>query len=173
MLSYALTTSWKLQFCGVIHIHVLVSAICFLYCQQLQLIPNMLCGSKFSLMRYLTDIKCTFPPLFAGGWINQQNDYSEAYVYLSKLRILIIVLSLGESSYMFLSKEYRLLVTIKDIWATPREIIWKPVYAIWHRKPVFGALVDHLSYFCLVFGVILCTSVYWCIVVTCWKRADL
>ena len=50
-------------------------------------------------------------PVSAGGWINQVSEYSETYV----LRILIIVLALGESSYMFLSKEYRLLVTIKDI----------------------------------------------------------
>ena len=30
--------------------------------------------------------------------------------------------------------------------------------------------VDHLCYFCLVFVMLSCTSVYWCLVVTCWKR---
>ena len=28
-------------------------------------------------------------------------------------------------------------------------------------------------FFCLVFALPLCTSVYMCLVVTCWKRADL
>ena len=33
--------------------------------------------------------------------------------------------------------------------------------------------MDHLSvFFCLVFVMPLCTSVYLCLVVTCWERAD-
>ena len=33
--------------------------------------------------------------------------------------------------------------------------------------------VDHLFYFCLVFVMHTCGSVYWYLVVTCWERADL
>ena len=33
--------------------------------------------------------------------------------------------------------------------------------------------MDHLCYFCLFFVVLLCAPVYWCLVVTCWERADL
>ena len=33
--------------------------------------------------------------------------------------------------------------------------------------------VDHLCYFCLVLLCLSCTSVCWCLVVTCWERADL
>ena len=33
--------------------------------------------------------------------------------------------------------------------------------------------MDILWFFCLVFAVPLCTSVYLCRVVTCWERADL
>ena len=36
-----------------------------------------------------------------------------------------------------------------------------------------NSFVDHLCYFCLVFVIISCMSVCWCLVVTCWKRADL
>ena len=31
----------------------------------------------------------------------------------------------------------------------------------------------HLCYFCLVFVVLSCASVYKCLVVTCWERTDL
>ena len=30
-----------------------------------------------------------------------------------------------------------------------------------------------MSFFCLVFAMPLCASVYMCLVVTCWERADL
>ena len=33
--------------------------------------------------------------------------------------------------------------------------------------------MDLLCFFCLVFAMPLCASVYMCIVVTCWERADL
>ena len=33
--------------------------------------------------------------------------------------------------------------------------------------------VDLLGFFCLVFAISLCASVYICFVVTCWERADL
>ena len=33
--------------------------------------------------------------------------------------------------------------------------------------------MDLLCFFCLVFAMPLCVSVYMCFVVTCWKRADL
>ena len=33
--------------------------------------------------------------------------------------------------------------------------------------------VDHLCYFCCVFVMLLCASVYCCLVVTCKERADL
>ena len=33
--------------------------------------------------------------------------------------------------------------------------------------------VDLLCFFCLVFAMPLCASVYMCFVVTCWERADL
>ena len=33
--------------------------------------------------------------------------------------------------------------------------------------------MDHLCFFCLVFVMPLCTSVYLYLVVTCWERADL
>ena len=33
--------------------------------------------------------------------------------------------------------------------------------------------MDHSCYFCLVFAMLSCASVYWCLVVTCWERADL
>ena len=33
--------------------------------------------------------------------------------------------------------------------------------------------MDHLCYFCLVFVMLLCASVYLCLVVACWERADL
>ena len=33
--------------------------------------------------------------------------------------------------------------------------------------------MDLLCFFCLVFVMPLCTSVYLCLVVTCWERADL
>ena len=33
--------------------------------------------------------------------------------------------------------------------------------------------VDHLCYFCLVFVMLSCASVCWCLVVTCLERADL
>ena len=33
--------------------------------------------------------------------------------------------------------------------------------------------MDLSCYFCLVFVVLSCASVYWCLVVTCWERADL
>ena len=32
-----------------------------------------------------------------------------------------------------------------------------------------ASFVDHLCYFCLV--MLSCTSVYWCLVVTCWEKA--
>ena len=35
------------------------------------------------------------------------------------------------------------------------------------------SFVNHLCCFCLVFGVPLCASVYLCLVVTCWEKADL
>ena len=36
-----------------------------------------------------------------------------------------------------------------------------------------ASFVDHLCYFCLVFVMLSCASVYLCLVVTCWERADL
>ena len=33
--------------------------------------------------------------------------------------------------------------------------------------------MDLLCFFCLVFVMPLCASFYWCLVVTCWERADL
>ena len=33
--------------------------------------------------------------------------------------------------------------------------------------------MDHSCYFCHVFVMLLCASVYCCLVVTCWERADL
>ena len=33
--------------------------------------------------------------------------------------------------------------------------------------------MDHLCFFCLVLVMPLCASVYMCLVVTCWERADL
>ena len=33
--------------------------------------------------------------------------------------------------------------------------------------------VNHLCYFCLVFVMLSCASAYWCLLVTCWERADL
>ena len=33
--------------------------------------------------------------------------------------------------------------------------------------------MDRLCFFCLVFAMPLCASVYICLVVTCWERADL
>ena len=33
--------------------------------------------------------------------------------------------------------------------------------------------VDLLYFFCLVFAMPLCASVYMCLVVSCWERADL
>ena len=33
--------------------------------------------------------------------------------------------------------------------------------------------MDLLCFFCLAFAMPLCTSVYMCLVVTCWERADL
>ena len=35
-----------------------------------------------------------------------------------------------------------------------------------------ASFVDRLYYFCLVFVMLSCASVYWCLVVTCWERAD-
>ena len=35
------------------------------------------------------------------------------------------------------------------------------------------SFVDHSCYFCHVFVMLLCASVYCCLVVTCWERADL
>ena len=41
--------------------------------------------------------------------------------------------------------------------------------------PFWGgaSFVDLLCFFCLAFAVPLCASVYMCLVVTCWERADL
>ena len=36
-----------------------------------------------------------------------------------------------------------------------------------------ASFVDHLCYFCLVFIMLSWVSVYWCLVVTCWERANL
>ena len=33
-----------------------------------------------------------------------------------------------------------------------------------------ASFVDHLCYFCLVFVMLSCTSVYWWLLVTCWER---
>ena len=35
------------------------------------------------------------------------------------------------------------------------------------------SFVDLLCFFCLAFAMLLCASVYMCLVVTCWERADL
>ena len=35
------------------------------------------------------------------------------------------------------------------------------------------SFVDLLCFFCLGFAMPLCASVYMCLVVTCWERADL
>ena len=39
--------------------------------------------------------------------------------------------------------------------------------------PFYTGFVDLLCFFCLVFAMSLCASVYMCFVVTCWERADL
>ena len=39
--------------------------------------------------------------------------------------------------------------------------------------PSSASFMNHLCYFCLIFVMPSCASVYWCLVVTCWKRADL
>ena len=39
--------------------------------------------------------------------------------------------------------------------------------------PFNTGFVDLICFFCLVFAMILCASVYMCLVVTCWVRADL
>ena len=42
--------------------------------------------------------------------------------------------------------------------------------------PIFQggtSFVDHSRYFCRVFVMVLCASVYCCLMVTCWERADL
>ena len=36
-----------------------------------------------------------------------------------------------------------------------------------------GAFLWIICYFCLVFVMLSCASVYWCLVVTCWERSDL
>ena len=36
-----------------------------------------------------------------------------------------------------------------------------------------ASFVYHLCYFCLVFVMLSCASVYWCLAVTCWKKPDL
>ena len=36
-----------------------------------------------------------------------------------------------------------------------------------------ASFVDHLCYFCLVSVMLPCASVYCCLVLTCWERADL
>ena len=33
--------------------------------------------------------------------------------------------------------------------------------------------MDIFRFFCLVFAMLLCASVYMCLVITCWERADL
>ena len=50
----------------------------------------------------------------------------------------------------------------------------KPSRRIFYR-PFQGdaSFVDHLCYFCLVFVMLLCASVYHCLVVTGWERAGL
>ena len=35
------------------------------------------------------------------------------------------------------------------------------------------SFMELLCFFCLVFAISLCVSVYMCFVVTCWERADL
>ena len=46
---------------------------------------------------------------------------------------------------------------------------------LWLVWPFQGgtSFVDLLCFFCLVFALPLCASVYMCLVVTCWERADL
>ena len=36
-----------------------------------------------------------------------------------------------------------------------------------------SSFMDVLSFFCSVFAMPLCASVYMCLVVTCWERAEL
>ena len=36
-----------------------------------------------------------------------------------------------------------------------------------------ASFVDYLCYFCLVFVMLSCVSVYYCLVVTCWEKVDL
>ena len=43
----------------------------------------------------------------------------------------------------------------------------------WTFKFNIMHMVLHLCYFCLVYDMLVCTSVNWCLVVTCWERADL
>ena len=51
---------------------------------------------------------------------------------------------------------------------------FKPSSKIFNWPFQGGAFfVDHLCYFCLVFVMLSCASVYWCLVVTCWERDDL
>ena len=60
----------------------------------------------------------------------------------------------------------------------------KKIFKIKHSKCLLSApvkyftdrskaFVDLLCFFCLVFAMPLCASVYMCLVVTCWERADL
>ena len=42
-----------------------------------------------------------------------------------------------------------------------------------YLKQDFTFFVDLLCFFCLVFAMPLCASVYMCLVVTCWERAAL
>ena len=54
------------------------------------------------------------------------------------------------------------------------QTVWKASSKIFYWLSQGGtSFVDLLCFFCLSFAMPLCTSVYVCLVVTCWERADL
>ena len=76
--------------------------------------------------------------------------------------------------------KYARVMSIFTNWPRPTGLmlskassVSKGCYA--YQRPFQGgaSFVDHLCYFSLVFGLLLGASVYRCLVVTCWERADL
>ena len=58
--------------------------------------------------------------------------------------------------------------------ATHLEFVYKPSSKIFYWPSQGGtSFVDLLCFYCLVFAMSLCVSIYMCFVVTCWERADL
>ena len=47
------------------------------------------------------------------------------------------------------------------------------VYCIKPKGKIHSQRVKGMVFFCLVFAIPLCASVYMCLVVICWERADL